>query len=193
MTIRRSISTIALSALATCGLTLALLGPSDVSAVDGLKPVVAAIRTPTLTIGNIHIATRLADESVEVADSKKNDSAGADVITVAVGAIPQLNLVATNNGSITADAKFVATATVSTERDRMSRVLVVSPPQVVEEYVIHLKPGESQTIALNIPGKVESGGSISIALRAGAKEVVTKTLAGGVVQALPQVATPAEQ
>jgi hypothetical protein len=92
------------------------------------------------------------------------------------GDIPTFSLVATNQGKTAAEAKFVASATVTTMRDELSRVMRVTPPQVVEEFIITLAPGETKTLILKVPGKVEAMGSVAVALRSGGKEVVTDTI-----------------
>jgi len=128
------------------------------------------IQTPTLTIGNISLITRT--DTV-----KTTETAGTTATTTMLaGDIPTFSIVATNQGQTAAEAKFVASATVTTMRDAMSRVMRVTPPQVVEEFIITLAPGETKTITLKVPGKVEAMGSVSVALRSGGKEVVTDTI-----------------
>ena len=170
MTFRQNLTWISLSAFATMGLTLAIFAPTSLTAVEQVKPATASIYTPTLTIGKINVVTQLAEKSGQ-ADPKNPSNA-----TIPVGAIPAMKLVITNTGDTQAEAKFVAMATVSSMRDMMSRAPRVRTPNAVEEYAVQLKAGESKTLDLKVPGEVEALGSVSIALVAGTKEVVTQTL-----------------
>jgi len=170
MTTKASSVSILLTALVTCGLALAVFTSASVSADEPVRPARINIQTPTLTIGTISVVTKM--DTAKTADV----AAGATSTTMPAGDIPTFSLVATNQGQTAAEAKFVASATVTTMRDAMSRVMRVTPPQVVEEFIITLAPGETKTITLKVPGKVEAMGSVSVALRSGGKEVVTDTI-----------------
>lgn len=182
MTTRNSIVSIMLTAVVTCGLALALFAPASVSAVEPVQPARITIQTPTLTLGTISIVTKMDT-------TKTTEAAGTPATTtMPAGDIPTFSIVATNQGQTAAEAKFVASVTVTTMRDAMSRVMRVTPPQVVDEYTISLAPGETKTITLKVPGKVEAMGSVSVALRSGGKEVVTDAITMLQAQTKQQVA-----
>jgi len=121
----------ATAALATFGITVSLLWPRSLNAGGSPTPVTSAIQQPKLELGNVSVTAAL-------------DPAVAHRVI--------LTLV--NSGSDPASANFKASAMVTGPASAFARGRPRPQQAWTQDYVLDLKPGETQQITVDLPDKV---------------------------------------
>ena len=171
MKIHGALSVLAVAA-ATAAITLAVLLPGQVTAIDATEAVQPTIAKPTLTSLGCTFSIATIEEAVKAGDT------------------PTLELTATNPTDQPVEATITATMTSMAPMSRMSRMMPLPRSLWNRECTIGLKAGETKTLTLSPDVKLPAGQIISVQLT-DKKQMVRLTLLEGPAPKLltvPQVA-----
>ena len=156
MKIHGALSVLAVAA-ATAAITLAVLLPGQVTAIDATEAVQPTIAKPTLTSLGCTFSIATIEEAVKAGDT------------------PTLKLTATNPTDQPVEATITATMTSKAPMSRMSRMMPLPRSLWNRECTIGLKAGETKTLTLSPDVKLPAGQVVSVHL-SDKKQAVRLTL-----------------